>query len=217
MRHLACVMDLILYSFRSCINMCTFLCTSSQGCLNWRNVSKYIYSAEQNEIIHNSMRLMLFLTTIQGFWSKESAFAPISTTIWLLLDGASASRQTPYIFCWNLIGLRVSQRFYCFCLGSYLFAALLPSPFQTFSPHLLVTPELLSLFFSFFLSCGCKLPIVHWEFYCRLSLIVLGSQSRAGVEQMKRSAREGNWKRLHAVVENWQLPIQFLFQSWTHS
>lgn len=86
--------------------------------------------------------------------------------------------------------------------------------FRPFLPHLLVTPELLSFFFLF---CVCKLPIVHWDFYCRLCLIVLGRQSRAGAEQMERSAREGNWKRLHAVLENWQLPIQFLFQNWAHS
>lgn len=48
-----------------------------------------------------------------------------------------------------------------------------------------------SCFLFSFLCCASQLPMVHWEFYCRLGVIVLSSQSRAGVGQMERTASEG--------------------------
>lgn len=73
---------------------------------------------------------------------------------------------------------------YCSCFRSYLFAALLPSPFRTFSPHLPVTPNrTLRIFLPTQSDC-------------------LGSKSRAGVVQMEWSASKGNWKKLHTVMGN---------------
>lgn len=166
--------------------------------------------------MHKSfMRSVLFLNTSQFVCNNESAFVPTNTSIHLLSDRALASyserNAASYIFfCCSLISPRVSQRFYCFCLGSYLFAAPFHSPFRPFLPIDLLLQGY-SYFFFFFLVRA------NFQQYIENSVAdLVWLLSAAGAEQVLKKGKELHAGEIEKRCMRWWKTVNSRFRC-THS